>query len=98
MMIKYLASFRPQTLNDVLLGSKSLKAATAVAAETEVEAQVRESWGENGCHATLVLSRRCACVTIQRDGYYEKPENLYFILLREKDLFTDRSSKILGES
>lgn len=47
-MIKYLASFRPQTLNDVLLGSKSLKAATAVAAETEVEAQVRESWGENG--------------------------------------------------
>lgn len=47
MMIKYLANFRPQTLNDVLLGSKSLKAATAVAAETEVEAQVRESWGES---------------------------------------------------
>lgn len=42
-MIEYLAEFRPQTLNDVLLGSKSLNSATAVPAETEVKAQVREN-------------------------------------------------------
>ena len=39
-IIKYLAEFRPRSLNDVLLGSKPLKAATAVAAETELLAQV----------------------------------------------------------
>ena len=52
-MIKYLAEFRLQSLNDVLLGSKPLKAATAVAEETEVEAQVRQT---GTCHATYVFS------------------------------------------
>jgi len=42
-MIKYLAEFRPQSLNDILVGSKPLKAATAVAAETDVDAQVRQN-------------------------------------------------------
>ena len=42
-MVKYLTEFRPQSLNDVLLVSKPLKAATAVAAETVVEAQVRQN-------------------------------------------------------
>lgn len=42
-IIKYLAEFRLQSLNDVLLGSKPLKAATAVPAETKLEAQVRQN-------------------------------------------------------
>lgn len=61
-MIKYLAKFRPQTLNDVLLGSKPLKAATAVAAETEVEAQVRENWD-----VTHSLSRNIRFLPTLRD-------------------------------
>ena len=45
-MIKYLAGLRPQTLDDVLLRSQTLQAATEVAKETTVEAQVRRnSWG-----------------------------------------------------
>jgi len=56
-IIKYLAEIRPQSLNDVLLGSKPLKAATAVAAETEVEAQVRKTEkSPRACYATYVFS------------------------------------------
>ena len=43
MMIKYLADFRIQTLDDVLLSSQTLQAATGVAKETTVEAQVRRT-------------------------------------------------------
>lgn len=39
-MIKYLADFRPQTLDDVLLSSQTLQAVTGVARETTVRAQV----------------------------------------------------------
>lgn len=46
MMIKYLDDFHPQTLDDVLLRSQTLQAATGVVKETTVEAQVRRNWGE----------------------------------------------------
>ena len=61
-IIKYLAKFRPQSLNDVLLGSKPLKAATAVAAETEVEAQVRQN-----TDVTLGFSRNISSLSTFRD-------------------------------
>ena len=69
-IVKYLAEFRPQSLNDVLLESKPLKAATAVAAETELEAQVRQNTDvTQGFSRNIlkVLSLRSA--TSQKDSY-----------------------------